>query len=111
MTDADPATVLYRVLHRDGHSPLLVGLSGGLDSTVLLHALSEDPQIRAQGLRAVHVHHGLQPLAEDWANHCTGFCGSINVPLTILVSVVPCQFDLTAYSALPILNEDWEILK
>lgn len=26
------------------------------------------------------------------------------------VSVVPCQFDLTAYSALPILNEDWEIL-
>lgn len=27
------------------------------------------------------------------------------------VSVVPCQFDLTAYSALPILNEDWEILK
>lgn len=27
------------------------------------------------------------------------------------VSVVPCQFDLTAYSALPNLNEDWEILK
>lgn len=26
------------------------------------------------------------------------------------VSVVPCQFDLTAYSALPNLNEDWEIL-
>ena len=26
------------------------------------------------------------------------------------VSVVPCQFDLTAYSALPVLNEDWEIL-
>lgn len=27
------------------------------------------------------------------------------------VSVVPCQFDLTAYSALPVLNEDWDILK
>lgn len=26
------------------------------------------------------------------------------------VSVVPCQFDLTAHSAIPILNEDWEIL-
>jgi 5'-nucleotidase len=26
------------------------------------------------------------------------------------ISVVPCQFDLTAYSALPGLNEDWEIL-
>ncbi|HET9055071.1 MAG TPA: 5'/3'-nucleotidase SurE, partial [Cyclobacteriaceae bacterium] len=27
------------------------------------------------------------------------------------VAVVPCQFDLTAYSALPVLNEDWDILK
>lgn len=26
------------------------------------------------------------------------------------VSVVPCQFDLTAHQALPVLNEDWEIL-
>lgn len=27
------------------------------------------------------------------------------------VSVVPCQFDLTAHSAIPILNEDWDILR
>lgn len=27
------------------------------------------------------------------------------------VSVVPCQFDLTAHSAIPVLNEDWDILK
>lgn len=27
------------------------------------------------------------------------------------VSVVPCQFDLTAHQALPVLNEDWDILK
>ncbi|MBN8650105.1 MAG: 5'/3'-nucleotidase SurE [Cytophagales bacterium] len=26
------------------------------------------------------------------------------------VSVVPCQFDLTAHSAIPMLNEEWEIL-
>jgi 5'-nucleotidase len=26
------------------------------------------------------------------------------------VSVVPCQFDLTAHSAIPVINEDWEIL-
>jgi len=24
--------------------------------------------------------------------------------------VVPCQFDLTAHQAIPVLNEDWEIL-
>jgi len=27
------------------------------------------------------------------------------------VSVVPCQFDLTAHQAIPILNEDWDILE
>ena len=26
------------------------------------------------------------------------------------ISVVPCQFDLTGHQAIPILNEDWEIL-
>jgi len=26
------------------------------------------------------------------------------------VSVVPCQFDLTAHQVIPVLNEDWEIL-
>lgn len=26
------------------------------------------------------------------------------------VAVVPCQFDLTAHSAIPVLNEDWDIL-
>ena len=26
------------------------------------------------------------------------------------VSVVPCQFDLTGHSAIPVLNEEWEIL-
>lgn len=26
------------------------------------------------------------------------------------VSVVPCQFDLTSHSAIPVLNEDWDIL-
>jgi 5'-nucleotidase len=27
------------------------------------------------------------------------------------VSVVPCQFDLTAHASIPVLNEDWEILR
>ena len=88
MTAADPTAFLYRPLHREGHTPLLVGLSGGLDSTALLHALSQDPQSRAHGLRAVHVHHGLQSSAEDWAEHCAEFCASIDVPLTIVEVVV-----------------------
>lgn len=64
--------------------PVLLAFSGGLDSTTLLHALSREPSIRARGLRAIHVHHGLQAPADEWARHCARFCGSIGVPLSII---------------------------
>ena len=60
---------------------LLVGLSGGLDSTVLLHALA-----RRRGdflaLRAIHVHHGLLPEAEAWSEHCRDLCTDLGVELS-----------------------------
>ncbi|AKC85919.1 tRNA lysidine(34) synthetase TilS [Pseudoxanthomonas suwonensis] len=49
---------------------LVVAYSGGLDSTVLLHGLAARPDLHARGLRAVHVHHGLQAQADAWAAHC-----------------------------------------
>ena len=61
---------LHRALQPPQPIPLLVGLSGGLDSTVLLHALSRDKELRARGLRAVHVHHGLQAAADGFEQHC-----------------------------------------
>ena len=63
--------------------PLLVALSGGLDSSVLLHLLAHSP-LRANGLRAIHVHHGLHPDADAWARHCETFCASLDVSLTVL---------------------------
>lgn len=65
------------------NSPVLVGLSGGLDSTVLLHLLAHSP-LRTNGLRAIHVHHGLHPEADAWAAHCEAFCASLDVPLTVV---------------------------
>jgi tRNA(Ile)-lysidine synthase len=60
---------------------LLVGLSGGLDSTVLLHALA---QCRgSEGLRAIHVHHGLHADADAWASQCQRLCDSLAVPLVV----------------------------
>jgi tRNA(Ile)-lysidine synthase len=50
---------------------LAVGFSGGLDSTVLLHAVCAVAQdFGALPAIAIHVHHGLQPAADDWAVHC-----------------------------------------
>ena len=67
----------------NANSPILVGLSGGLDSSVLLHLLAQHPELRSIGLRAIHVHHGLHPDADAWAAHCESLCASLHIPLTI----------------------------
>jgi len=61
-------------------SRVLVAYSGGLDSSVLLHALAS---LYVPGLVAVHVHHGLQPQADQWVEHCARFCSDLAVPLTL----------------------------
>lgn len=61
---------------------LFVGYSGGLDSTVLLHALSTHAKLQSK-LIAIHVNHGLSPHALQWEAHCQKFCDSLNIPLII----------------------------
>ena len=56
----------------------LVAYSGGLDSTVLLHALCT-AGAPAAPLVAVHVHHGLHPDADRWAHHCRRFAEHLGV--------------------------------
>ena len=60
---------------------LWVGLSGGCDSVVLLHAMARLGYGRR--LAAIHVHHGLSPNADAWAEACAEFCDSLGVPLTV----------------------------
>ena len=63
--------------------PVLVGYSGGLDSTVLLHLLVSDARVRRRGLRAIHVHHGLHAGADAWAQHCIQACVGLGVDLDL----------------------------
>ena len=65
------------------NSPILIGLSGGLDSSVLLHLLAHSP-LRTNGLRAIHVHHGLHADADAWAAHCQAFCAAFDIPLFVV---------------------------
>ncbi|GAB3683452.1 tRNA lysidine(34) synthetase TilS [Salinisphaera aquimarina] len=62
---------------------LVVGFSGGRDSTALLHALAQLSPA-ALPLRAIHVCHHLQPQAQAWAEHCAARCAEWQVAFTRL---------------------------
>ncbi|WNZ79564.1 tRNA lysidine(34) synthetase TilS [Pseudomonas sp. P105] len=62
-----------------------IAFSGGLDSTVLLHLLASLSKTQTlPPLRAVHVHHGLQAVADAWPDHCRSVCKALGVPLEVV---------------------------
>ncbi|MBI5918177.1 MAG: tRNA lysidine(34) synthetase TilS [Nitrosomonadales bacterium] len=71
---------------------LCVGLSGGVDSVVLLHLLQQLAPRFAWRLSAVHVHHGISPNADAWADFCVELCASYAIPLQIeKVDIAPLR--------------------
>lgn len=64
-------------------SSICVGLSGGMDSVVLLHLLSQLASRHGWRLSALHVHHGISPNADDWADFCAALCERQAIPLHI----------------------------
>ncbi len=67
-------------LNRHGKK-FLCAFSGGLDSTSLLHAAAKISDIQ---LRAIHIHHGLHPDADQWAEHCKNICRKLNIELEVV---------------------------
>ncbi|MGH8361988.1 MAG: tRNA lysidine(34) synthetase TilS, partial [Gammaproteobacteria bacterium] len=69
-----------------------VAYSGGLDSSVLLHALAQRRAALGGELRAVHVNHHMQPQSPVWQAHCERVCTTLNVSLECRdVSVAPAK--------------------
>ena len=68
---------------RQGQS-VVVGFSGGLDSTVLLDAASCVAKDSGVDLSALHVHHGLSANADTWAASCRQVCAALKSALSTL---------------------------
>lgn len=64
--------------------PIAIGLSGGSDSAVLMHALARSAPARQRGLRAIHVDHGLHARSAEWASQAMAMAAALDVPCTVL---------------------------
>lgn len=61
-----------------------IAFSGGLDSTVLLHLLARLRESHAlPPLSAIHIHHGLQGVADSWVGLCRAQCDALGIPLQV----------------------------
>src|SRR6185312_1504849 len=81
------ASRIERALRPD--APICVGLSGGLDSVVLLDLVARAAPKLGHAVRAVHVHHGLSPNADAWAAFCERMCADRGVALDVVRVRVP----------------------
>ena len=64
-------------------SSVLVGLSGGADSVVLLHLLHQLSARYSWQLSALHVHHGISRNADAWAKFCAELCERQRIPFLV----------------------------
>ena len=62
---------------------VVVGLSGGVDSVVLLDLLRRLAPEAGFRLAAIHVNHGLSPSAPRWERHCRALCRAWRVPIRV----------------------------
>lgn len=68
---------------------LRVAFSGGVDSVVLLHLLARLAPQFPFSLSAVHVHHGLNPKADAWAEFCLALCARLHVSCEVVRVKIP----------------------
>ena len=85
MKPALPARLLQTLAPWRNAPAWHIAFSGGLDSTVLLHLLATLAKSETLPLlNAIHVHHGLQAVADAWPIHCQSVCDSLGVPLRVM---------------------------
>ncbi len=60
-----------------------VAFSGGLESSVLLHALASNRAAHGRKILAVHIDHGLQPESSSWADFCKEFATDLGVDIIV----------------------------
>jgi tRNA(Ile)-lysidine synthase len=68
---------------------IAVGLSGGVDSVVLLHLLRRGLRLPPSRIVAIHVNHQISTHAPAWAAHCRRYCRELGISLQVDTVDVP----------------------
>jgi tRNA(Ile)-lysidine synthase len=77
---------------------LLVGVSGGVDSVVLLHLLCQLSPLRSLTLSVAHLDHAIRPESGEDAHFVGQLCGEWGVPFTVERVDVPALARSTGQS-------------
>lgn len=76
-----PVLEALTALELPANSKIWIAYSGGLDSTVLLHASVQ--VFGSPRIRALHVNHQLSSSSDSWVEHCLRTAEQWNVDLTV----------------------------
>jgi len=88
------AAVLRRHVRRGDR--VVAGLSGGIDSLVMIDVLRRLMRRHGFRLAALHINHQIHPRAVNWAAHCRKWCRGFGVPVTVVKVTVPPTASLEA---------------
>lgn len=78
----------------------LLAYSGGCDSHVLLHLLTELKRLNyICNLKAVHINHQLQEHSDQWAEHCVQQCEQYNIACEVITVNVDTSLGIGSEAA------------
>lgn len=82
---SDISDVVEAVLRQyvSDQNHLVLALSGGVDSIVLLQILYHLSQRFFFKLSALHVEHGISPHAKQWTDFCQDYCNNLGISLAV----------------------------
>ena len=58
---------------------VVIGYSGGVDSSVLLYLITKNSILRSKKIMAIHINHSLSKNSDDWESFCRENCENLGI--------------------------------